>query len=131
MVISFIPTIFPKTIMKMEYLENRDFLLVFIFLLFLIDKRTSAVHSSFEDLWRSSTVETSYQIHSILYFTRTMTVSVLLPKEILDSSPSKQVGVPEKVEQDYRIFGCQLIREAAIRLKLYFLHGSLLDHSDH
>ena len=36
--------------MKIEYLENRDFLLVFIFLLFLIDKRTSAVHSSFEDL---------------------------------------------------------------------------------
>ena len=64
-------------------------------------------------------------------FTRTMTVSVLLPKEILDSSPSKQVGVPEEVEQDYRIFGCQLIREGAIRLKLYFLHGSLLDHSDH
>ena len=29
----------------MEYLENRDFLLVFMFLLFLIDKRTSAVHS--------------------------------------------------------------------------------------
>lgn len=29
----------------MEYLENRDFLLVFILLLFLIDKRTSAVHS--------------------------------------------------------------------------------------
>lgn len=29
----------------MEYLENRDFLLVSMFLLFLIDKRTSAVHS--------------------------------------------------------------------------------------
>lgn len=45
-------------------------------------------------------------------------VHVLLPASILDRSPSLQDGVPADVERAHRFFGCELIQEAGVLLRL-------------
>ncbi|KAJ0407431.1 hypothetical protein P43SY_004972 [Pythium insidiosum] len=47
-----------------------------------------------------------------------MATHVLLPEEILALSPSKQDGVSEDVERDHRFWGCELIEEAGVLLRL-------------
>lgn len=42
---------------------------------------------------------------------------VLLPREILRESPSRQLGVPAAEELRHRIFGCELVEEAGILLR--------------
>lgn len=41
-----------------------------------------------------------------------------LPVEILTNSPSKQSGISEHDEREHRFFGCELIQEAGILLRL-------------
>lgn len=45
-------------------------------------------------------------------------VHIVLPHEILSSSPSFEDGVPAPVERAHRFFGCELIQEAGILLRL-------------
>ncbi|GLD94446.1 hypothetical protein PINS_up003057 [Pythium insidiosum] len=47
-----------------------------------------------------------------------MASHVLLPTEILSLSPSKQDGIPADVERDHRFWGCELIEEAGVLLRL-------------
>jgi hypothetical protein len=42
-------------------------------------------------------------------------------EEQLQNTPSRREGVEEAVENDLRIFGCDLIQKAGILLKLYDL----------
>lgn len=46
------------------------------------------------------------------------TDDVLLPSEALLSSPSQKEGIEADVEQLHRIFGCELIQEVGILLRL-------------
>jgi hypothetical protein len=43
---------------------------------------------------------------------------IVLPEEILSNSPSLQDDIPPKVERDHRFWGCELIQEAGILLRL-------------
>ncbi|DAZ95627.1 TPA: hypothetical protein N0F65_002256 [Lagenidium giganteum] len=43
---------------------------------------------------------------------------LLLPDCILRNSPSRQDGISEEVEADHRFWGCELIQEAGVLLKL-------------
>lgn len=57
----------------------------------------------------------------------------LVPDHILLNSPSRSDGVDEETENELRIFGCELIQEAGILLKLYFSlprisHGTAFAH---
>lgn len=45
-------------------------------------------------------------------------VHVLLPASILDQSPSLQDGISGDVERAHRFFGCELIQEAGVLLRL-------------
>ena len=45
-------------------------------------------------------------------------MSVLLPLCRLESSPSKKDGIDAQTETLHRVFGCELIQEAGILLKL-------------
>jgi len=44
--------------------------------------------------------------------------SFLLPEELLGTSPSRSAGITEEVETTNRIFGCELIAQAGIMLRL-------------
>jgi len=42
----------------------------------------------------------------------------LFPEEIIQNSPSKCAGVTWEIEKNHRIFGCEIIQEGGILLKL-------------
>lgn len=49
-----------------------------------------------------------------------------LTEEQLKGSPSRKDGIDEETETTLRIYGCDLIQESGILLKLYPLSGSPL-----
>jgi len=44
-------------------------------------------------------------------------LSPLASIEQIESTPSRQDGIPEEIEEDLRAYGCKLIQQAGILLK--------------
>jgi len=42
-----------------------------------------------------------------------------MPIELIDDTPSRKEGMSKDVETRLRVYGCQLIQEAGILMKLY------------
>ena len=49
---------------------------------------------------------------------QTLLDSFYLSDEQLEDSPSRRDGIPEEVEYRQRIFGCELVQEGGILLKM-------------
>ena len=42
----------------------------------------------------------------------------IIPEEALDNTPSRKDGIPESLEMDLRVVGCDYIQSAGLLLKL-------------